>query len=142
MQYPRTETAISLLKDARDRILFPENWCKGSLGFDSNGKPTDGAHIDTQKWCALGSILKSLHDKCPSKNDDVPRMSIVSWCELDSPDRQLGMEVYFLLRGAIEGERNIAMKRNTVDDVLTEINDDLGHGAVMGFFDTVIHVPR
>jgi len=116
-----TETAIEILKDARKRIEPSENWCVRMAAKDAMGKSCVSWKEKACRWCALGSLDKSVFLFTRTTKKDI------DWFE--TPDTEL--------RGACRTWLK-RKGRNQTGPSITVVNDNHGHAAILECFDIAI----
>jgi len=104
-----TERAIEILKDAKKRIENEENWCSHAYAKDSHGFICGELDSAARRWCAGGSLHKT---------DDKIREPVI----------------YGIARTELTKTCETQKGLMTIE----EVNDELGHAAIIECFDIAI----
>lgn len=104
-----TTQRLELLKDAYQRIKDSSHWTQNVEAVDEEGKWTWADSSDAVKWCALGSLVKSI--KSPLNRQGVTFGKILPLLMNQLPD---GV------------------------DAVSALNDDVGHEAICALYEKTI----
>lgn len=103
-------TVTEVLEQARALIADEAHWCQDALALDAAGIETDPTTDDAVQWCAIGATCRVTHDLEA----------------LDGADRLLWRAIPKVWPGW------------PLEATVSDVNDDLGHEAVMALFDRAL----
>lgn len=127
----KVESVEALLRIAQARIQNIGSWCTGHLALDSQRqvRGLTAKHPHASAWCALGALLACI-DEHRSRDD--ARRDVVN-----DP----------IWNGAVKTLADVAVHemgaetRGLADySVIIQVNDGMGHTAVMEMFDRAIEI--
>jgi hypothetical protein len=100
------KTTKEILVDARNLLLFSENWTKGTMARNAQGITCESKDPYAKKWCLLGAISKESQIQNPSMHSAIAAiqtaaggMSIIGFNDLRATTHE---DVLRVLQTAIE----------------------------------------
>lgn len=57
-----SKQALQILKDAKARLQNPQNFCKNHYAVDKYGISVSPANPDATRWCAMGSMSRTVDE--------------------------------------------------------------------------------
>ena len=138
---------VGILEDARERIMLKKNWTPGAYGVDKNRRVTNGLHDDDVKWCAIGTLRKSMQvSGCGGGQSWAVGFNVWGDERYATPNAVIGGHVFRAVRDAVV-EMNLlpsSLHHNPYDieTIVTYVNDSLGHDKVLRMFEIAIDNAR
>ena len=106
--------SFELLRNARDLIKDPVNWCQNEWAVNDKKEPVNPSHPEARQWCAMGAFDKVWLEACLS-DPVIP---------------------YIIRQNARIARDNKAVE--LFGNEISTVNDNMGHDAILKVFDAAI----